>query len=273
MGDFGDFSVKKMFLEADPVVQAVMVLLVLASFSSWAVILEKTAFLGWLARQMRTFKNYASEAGASVSPADFPPVARAMVEAGLSESRDLAGGESRSDFCQRLERAMRESFLPLLDRAESHVSILATIGSTSPFVGLFGTVWGIMHSFIGIATTGETTLSVVAPGIAEALSATAVGLVAAIPAVVAYNKINSSVRSIGKNAAVGIGRLGARLTRTRFEGSPEHVPEPDSTAPRQAGPAPGAAEKLVLPAPGAPEKRVLPVPLAAGSAGLRSGNK
>jgi len=95
---------------------------------------------------------------------------------------------------------------------------LASVGAVSPFVGLFGTVWGIMHSFIGIAASGETTLAVVAPGIAEALFATAMGLVAAIPAVVAYNKVTGTLKKITKEALAAIGLVGNSLAREHFAG-------------------------------------------------------
>ena len=103
-----------------------------------------------------------------------------------------------------------------LDRLESRAIFLATVGSTAPFIGLFGTVWGIMHSFVGIAASGETTLAVVAPGIAEALFATALGLVAAIPAVIAFNKITGTLKKIGREGLAGVALLGDHLARLHF---------------------------------------------------------
>ncbi|MDR1657831.1 MAG: MotA/TolQ/ExbB proton channel family protein [Deltaproteobacteria bacterium] len=216
-----EFSIKKIFLEADPVVQCVMLLLVMASCFSWTVILEKAAVLHLLGRQIKAFKKLASVQRDQLDPLEFPPLTVKLVEAGLKESLDLGVGETRTDFRERAEWAMRTSLAGLLEKAEGHISLLATIGSTSPFIGLFGTVWGIMHSFTGIATTGETSLPVVAPGIAEALSATAIGLMAAIPAVIAFNKINSAFKYLTKEAFTGIGQVSNNLARLYFVGPKE----------------------------------------------------
>jgi biopolymer transport protein ExbB/TolQ len=207
-----------MFLAADDVVKAVMILLVLASVACWVVIIEKIVILRAVSRQVWTFKRLAQKIEDKVVvPEECPGFTSSMVGAGLKEGADLAGGETRADYRERVERSMRDILAGRIYRLESRVTLLATAGSTCPFIGLFGTVWGIMNSFIGIAASGETTLSVVAPGIAEALSATAMGLVAAIPAVIAFNKINSTVRKISKEALAGIGLVGNSLARTRFE--------------------------------------------------------
>lgn len=152
----------------------------------------------------------------SVDPEDYPGFTSLIVDSGVRESADVAGNETRADFRERVERSMRSILSGRIDRLQDRVVVLATVGSTSPFIGLFGTVWGIMHSFIGIAETGETTLAVVAPGIAEALAATAMGLVAAIPAVVAFNKVNATIRKINKEAQAAIGLVGNSLARLRF---------------------------------------------------------
>jgi biopolymer transport protein ExbB/TolQ len=212
------FSIANMFMSADNVVKGVMLLLVLASLASWVVILEKTIILNVISRQIWKFKRLAMGLAGEVVPGDFPGFTFLVAEAGLRESGDHAGNETRADYRERVERSMRVVLSGRLDRLEARVTVLATVGSTSPFIGLFGTVWGIMNSFIGIAASGETTLSVVAPGIAEALSATAMGLVAAIPAVIAFNKINATVRKITKEALAGIGLVGNNLARIRFEG-------------------------------------------------------
>jgi biopolymer transport protein ExbB/TolQ len=212
------FSIVNMFLGADPVVQGVMCLLVIASLVSWAIIIEKSLILHSASRSTWLFKKMASVLENEVDPGDFRDYAASLVGTGLKESRDKAGGESRADYRERVERSMRAILSGRLYRLESRVPFLATVGSTSPFVGLFGTVWGIMHSFIGIAATGETTLAVVAPGIAEALAATAMGLVAAIPAVVAYNKINSTIGKITKEALAAIGLVGNALARIHYSG-------------------------------------------------------
>jgi biopolymer transport protein ExbB/TolQ len=205
-----------MFQGADPVVQGVMVLLFLASLASWVVILAKTALLRKVSRIVWKFKKTAYAIDDIVDPELFPDFTAKIVAAGVQEGEDLAGDESRSNYRERVERSMRVILSGQLDRLESGVPFLATVGSTSPFVGLFGTVWGIMHSFIGIAATGETTLAVVAPGIAEALFATAMGLVAAIPAVIAYNKINSTTKKMTKEALAGIGVVGNNIARIAY---------------------------------------------------------
>jgi biopolymer transport protein ExbB/TolQ len=205
-----------MFLNADPVVQGVMVILLLASIACWVVIFEKAALYKKSSRTVLDFKRKAAAIGDAVDPGDYPGFTSLVVAAGVRESRDTAGDETRADFRERAERSMRAVLSGRIDRLDARTTLLATVGSTSPFVGLFGTVWGIMHSFIGIAASGETTLAVVAPGIAEALFATAMGLVAAIPAVIAYNKINSVLKKMTKEALVGIGLVGNSLARIHF---------------------------------------------------------
>ncbi|MDR2367424.1 MAG: MotA/TolQ/ExbB proton channel family protein [Deltaproteobacteria bacterium] len=162
------------------------------------------------------FKRLAQNIQDNIEPSDYPGFTAAVVETGLDESDDHAGNETRADYRDRVERSMRSALASQVYRLESRVTFLATLGSTCPFIGLFGTVWGIMNSFIGIAASGETTLSVVAPGIAEALSATAMGLVAAIPAVIAFNKINATVKKISKEAQMAIGLVGNNIARMTF---------------------------------------------------------
>ena len=209
-------SIKDMFMHADPVVQAVMLILLLASIGCWVVIFEKTALLHKTSRDVWRFKKTVAEPPEAAELKDLPEFSRTIVEAGIKESRDAAGGESRADYRERVERSMRAVLSGRLDRVGSRVLFLATVGASSPFIGLFGTVWGIMHSFVGIAASGETTLAVVAPGIAEALFATAMGLVAAIPAVIAYNKITGTMKKITKEALAGIGLMGNHLARLHF---------------------------------------------------------
>ena len=210
-----NLSLTQMFLNADPIVQGVMILLFLASVATWVVIIEKVFVLQRCARHMRKFSIAAASASTSDSGA-FPGFSQAIAEAGMQESADTDGGESRSDFRERVERSMRAVLSKRLEQLGERSSFLATVGSISPFVGLFGTVWGIMHSFINIAISGETTLAVVAPGIAEALLATAMGLVAAIPAVAAYNKIATSIKALAAQGLHGISVLGNRLARGNF---------------------------------------------------------
>lgn len=211
-----DLSIKDMFMNADAVVQSVMVLLLLASVVTWVVIFEKAFILRRASREVMLFKRAAAGSENEIKPDFYPDITRPMVKAGLRESGDSAGNESRSDYRERVERSMRAELSGLVDRLGCRSLFLATVGSISPFVGLFGTVWGIMNSFIGIAASGETTLAVVAPGIAEALFATAMGLVAAIPAVIAYNKITGSLKKITKEALSGIGFLGNRLAGIHY---------------------------------------------------------
>ena len=211
-----DLSIKDMFMNADAVVQSVMILLLLASIATWIIIFEKTLVLRRASQGVMLFKRVSARYEDDIKPDSYPEVTRPVVKAGLKESADSAGNETRSDYRERVERSMRAELSGLMDRLGYRSLFLATVGSVSPFIGLFGTVWGIMNSFVGIAASGETTLAVVAPGIAEALFATAMGLVAAIPAVIAYNKITGALKKITKEALSGIGFLGNRLARQHY---------------------------------------------------------
>lgn len=187
--------------QADPIVKGVLLLLVIASIWSWAVIFDKAIRFARVRRKARGFeRDFWSGA-----PLDdlhrrlgrSPDHPMAMLFAAAMEewreaARPLAANGSRS-LLDRIGKVMTLTLDRELELLERHLSSLATIGATAPFVGLFGTVWGIMNSFQSIALTKNTTLAVVAPGIAEALLATALGLVAAIPAVVAYNKLSGDL--------------------------------------------------------------------------------
>ena len=185
--------------QADPVVKGVLLLLVLASIWSWTVIFDKTFRLGRLRRKARAFES----AFWSGAPLDelyrrlgrSPDHPMAMLfAAAVEEWRDaLRPGGGGRILLERIEKVMALTLDREIELMGRHLSSLATIGATAPFVGLFGTVWGIMNSFQSIALTRNTTLAVVAPGIAEALLATALGLVAAIPAVIAYNKLSGDL--------------------------------------------------------------------------------
>ena len=188
-----EYSLTGLILDADPVVQAVMFGLVLASIVCWTVIFEKIIQLGRLSRDVRKLESLAK--GGSVD--GDPQLVRNLLAA-VQEELPAASGEARSETQIRLERAMRSAAKTELRRYEMGLPFLATVGSAAPFVGLFGTVWGIMNSFTSIAQAKDTSLAVVAPGIAEALFATGLGLAAAIPAVVAYNQISVS---LGRSAA------------------------------------------------------------------------
>jgi biopolymer transport protein TolQ len=189
-----------LFLQSDSIVKLVMLILLLASFWSWAVIFDKVLRLRRLQRAAATFEDTFWSGGSlddlydrvGTRPSDpmSAVFAAAMREWRRSAAKGLLGSPGmRSSLQQRIERVMNVTVGREMDRVERFMSFLATVGSTAPFVGLFGTVWGIMNSFQAIAASKNTSLAVVAPGIAEALFATALGLVAAIPAVVAYNKL------------------------------------------------------------------------------------
>jgi len=209
-------SIRDMFIHADPVVQIVMILLFLASLLCWVIIIQKCFLIRWMNRQIRISENILNGHSENLRAEDYPVFFAPVIHTGLEESRDAAGGESRADFRNRVERAMKAVFFRQAGQAGHYVSVLASIGSVSPFVGLFGTVWGIMNSFISIAAAGETSLNVVAPGIAEALFATAMGLVAAIPAVLAYNQIINALKGSQKEALFLIALAGNNLAHSRY---------------------------------------------------------
>src|SRR5258706_9398085 len=200
----GNFSIVSMFLRADIVVKAVMILLLLASLWSWTIIFNKLVVLSSLKRKARRFEKLfwsgqsLDELYQQFAARNDHPLA-AMFIAGLREWRrafEATGGVRESALPgvkERIEKAMSVTILRETDGIERQLGMLATIGSVSPFVGLFGTVWGIMNSFSAIAARHDTTLAVVAPGIAEALFATAMGLLAAIPAVIFYNRFVAEI--------------------------------------------------------------------------------
>ena len=194
-----DLSPFALFLSADIVVKLVMFGLLAASVWSWAIIFERSRALKAANAQAQAFETWfwkADDLESMVEPASRAahPSARLFI-AGMAEWRQsLATGTfDRDGLRARLTSAMQVSVARDIDAASDRLNILATIGSVAPFVGLFGTVWGIMRSFTAIAASQNTTLAVVAPGIAEALFATAIGLFAAIPAVIGYNRLLHSV--------------------------------------------------------------------------------
>lgn len=169
-----------LFLAAGPVGRAVMILLALASLWAWVLIVEGLVTL------VRSSRAVAAPGGASAAPLPAP-----IVEAGRRAAARVVPGESVGDRRSRLAEAMGREARAVLARAEGRLPDLAVIASVAPFVGLFGTVWGIMASFAGIAAAKDTSLAVVAPGIAEALAATAYGLATAIPASIAYSRLGA----------------------------------------------------------------------------------
>ena len=195
LGGSTDFSLMQLFIRADFVVKAVIIILIAASIYSWALIFEKYRLFKriekstssfedkfWKSRSAESFYN-------SFTNKDKDPVANIFQTAMVA----LIKTKSKSSSIQsaRVSRVIEISADREIKLIEKHFTFLATVGSTAPFIGLFGTVWGIMNSFQSIAISRNTSLVIVAPGIAEALFATALGLLAAIPAVVAYNKFNS----------------------------------------------------------------------------------
>jgi biopolymer transport protein TolQ len=212
-------SIQSLFFHADIVVKGVLLLLLAASVWSWAVIVDRLWQLGAERRRARPWETRAATAAAAPELLGNagPPrgAAGTILAAGLAESEAAAAaaGETAAERRDRIERAMRLALNGELRRLETRLPFLATLGSAAPFIGLFGTVWGIMHSFASIAAANNTSLSVVAPGIAEALSATAMGLAAAIPAVVAYNKITVDLGRFASRMQQLIGRSGGLLTR------------------------------------------------------------
>ncbi|HEY8245911.1 MAG TPA: MotA/TolQ/ExbB proton channel family protein [Hyphomicrobium sp.] len=213
-----DFSLIGLISHADPFVQAIMLLLAVCSVICWALIFEKFIRLTLLKRQVRQLA--AQAAAGRLSPDRGSGIVGAVQAAAQSEWADgLARGESRNELRARVERSMRAAMKSELRRIEPGLPFLATVGSASPFIGLLGTVWGIMHSFTAIAQAKDTSLAVVAPGIAEALFATALGLAAAIPAVVAYNQITVSLGRSAERAGTSIALLAKAIARGQSEGS------------------------------------------------------
>jgi len=196
-----DFSFMALFLHADIVVKAVMGLLVFSSVWSWAIIFERQfSFMGLASKAKKFEKTFwagrsLDEMFEQVGKKPNDPMSRVFISAmrEWKESRGSTGGSDLQIITlkERIDRVMALRVSRELSKAERGLGILASIGSASPFIGLFGTVWGIMNSFRAIAASHDSSLAVVAPGIAEALFATALGLLAAIPAVVFYNKFAS----------------------------------------------------------------------------------
>ncbi len=197
-----DMSILHLVFNAGPVVQGIMLLLLIVSFMSWYYI-----FLKWMTIRAEKQKSSEFEASfwsgsslndlyqAALNDRHNAGALERIFESGLREFNKLRDQHllESKDILDGSRRAMRATYQRELDRIESHLAFLASTGSVSPYVGLFGTVWGIMHAFRGLANVGQATLSSVAPGIAEALVATAIGLFAAIPAVVAYNRFSYDI--------------------------------------------------------------------------------
>jgi biopolymer transport protein TolQ len=199
-----NLSMFDLFLHADWIVQLVMLILLGASFWCWTIIFAKSMKLRHLKAKAEAFEESFWSGGSlenlydRVGSRPKDPLSAVFVAAMREWRRSSSKGKTlshdlRLNLQQRIERVMNTTLNREMENLESHMTFLASVGSTAPFVGLFGTVWGIMHSFQSIAASQSTNLAVVAPGIAEALFATALGLVAAIPAVLAYNKLSTEI--------------------------------------------------------------------------------
>ena len=199
-----DFSIFTLVTQASLVVQLVMAGLMLASLASWTVIFSKLFGLARTRRANEVFerefwagKNINDLYAEAAKRTDGSPMER-IFASGMREFMKLRERRvtDAGSLLDGARRAMRASFQREMDAVEANLSFLATVGSVSPYVGLFGTVWGIMHAFVGLANMTQVTLATVAPGIAEALVATAIGLFAAIPAVIAYNRFARDIDRI-----------------------------------------------------------------------------
>ena len=218
-----DFSILSLFLRADPVVKAVIILLLLASIWCWAIIFDKLTGLRRLNARSTEFEqafwsgNSLDDLYERISNQPRDPMSAVFVSAmrewRRTSTRDSGGPESRVGVGDRIDRVMQITLDREMDRTEKNMTFLATTGSTAPFIGLFGTVWGIMNSFQAIAISKNTSLAVVAPGIAEALFATALGLLAAIPAVVAFNKLSKDMDRYAGRLDSFAGEFSAILSR------------------------------------------------------------
>jgi biopolymer transport protein ExbB/TolQ len=211
--------VYELLMNADPVVKGVMLILAAASVVCWTIAFEKLMRIFAFSRQVTALER----ADARRGNASGWLVDRMRQ---IADAEPLADDETQAEFNARLEKSLQIETNAQLQRLQSGLPFLATVGSTAPFVGLFGTVWGIMRSFTGIAAAKDTSLAVVAPGIAEALFATAIGLAAAIPAVIFYNQANVSLGRIADRLAAAAAKFakmrvyGESHKRPAFDGKP-----------------------------------------------------
>lgn len=222
-------SMWDMFWHADWIVQLVMLLLLAASFWCWTLIFAKSMKLSKLRRQADAFEDMFWSGGTldalyeRVGSKPTEPLA-SVFAAAMREWKRAASvasspsQEKRISLQQRIERVMQATLSREVEGLEQNMGFLASVGSTAPFVGLFGTVWGIMNSFQNIAASQSTNLAVVAPGIAEALLATALGLIAAIPAVLAYNRLSGDINRYANRLEVFTQEFTAIVSR-QLEGS------------------------------------------------------
>ena len=191
-----DFSIGTLFMRADIIVKAVMIILIAASIYSWAIIFNKYMLFKKIDKSTEEFeekfwKSKSAESFYNSLPSNLDDPMALLFK---NSMQTLMKTKSRSNINERLSIILEVNLEKQMNLIEKNFTFLATVGSTAPFIGLFGTVWGIMNSFQSIAISRNTSLAIVAPGIAEALFATALGLLAAIPAVIAFNKFNSDSR-------------------------------------------------------------------------------
>jgi biopolymer transport protein ExbB len=240
-----------MFLNADIVVKAVLIGLVVASVITWTVWLAKTIELISMKWRLRKAMGALASARSTTESVERISGTKSVVgkflDGAVAELQASAGAISNDGLKERIASRLERIEATSARRIARGTGALATIGATAPFVGLFGTVWGIMNSFIGISKSHTTNLAVVAPGIAEALLATAFGLAAAIPAVVIYNSFSRSIagyRVLMGDASAEVMRLVGRDLDYRSAMSVQPTTKP-STAPSQGAPPPGVARPAV----------------------------
>ncbi|MAC41346.1 MAG: protein TolQ [Pelagibacterales bacterium] len=227
-----DVSFWGLVLQADTIVKIVMLILLIASIWSWSIIIEKTKRFFLLKKQANAFeetfwsgesleKLYKEEEKSPQHPLATVFVAGMYEWTRASNSNSLSNEKIQAGLQERIHQVMNVAVTRELENVEKNIGFLATVGSTAPFIGLFGTVWGIMNSFQSIALSKDTSLAVVAPGIAEALLATALGLVAAIPAVIAYNKLSNNLNTYALRLQNFASEFEALLSRHLSEQSSE----------------------------------------------------
>ena len=196
LGTNTDFSLLSLFLRADIIVKSVIIILILCSVYSWAVIIEKFRLFKKINKSSEKFeKEFWNSKSAETFYNNLPNnIEDPMALVFKNAMEALLKKKSKSNLSERMGALLENGIEKQMSKIDKGFIFLATVGSTAPFIGLFGTVWGIMNSFQSIAISRNTSLAIVAPGIAEALFATALGLLAAIPAVVAYNKFNNDAK-------------------------------------------------------------------------------
>ena len=191
-----DFSITTLFLRADIIVKSVIIILIAASIYSWAIIIDKFRLFKKINKSSQEFEDkfWRSKSAESFYNSLASNSEDPMTNVFKSSMQIVIKSRSKSNLSERLTSVLEANIEKQMNVIDKNFTFLATVGATAPFIGLFGTVWGIMNSFQSIAISRNTSLAIVAPGIAEALFATALGLLAAIPAVIAFNKYSSDSR-------------------------------------------------------------------------------